>query len=46
MDVTITNEDLKFYDVNMKYTSEPGDFKVFTGPNSRDTQEQDFKLVL
>ncbi|GAB2704944.1 beta-glucosidase BglX [Mucilaginibacter koreensis] len=43
---TITNEDLKFYDVNMKYTSEPGDFKVFTGPNSMDTQEQDFKLVL
>jgi beta-glucosidase len=43
---TITNEDLKFYDINMKYTSEPGDFKIFTGPNSRDTQEQDFKLVL
>ncbi|WP_462264388.1 beta-glucosidase BglX [Mucilaginibacter sp.] len=43
---TITNEDLKFYDIRMKYTSEPGDFKVFTGPNSRDTQEQDFKLVL
>ncbi len=43
---TLTNEDLKFYDINMKYVSEPGDFKVFTGPNSRDTQETDFKLVL
>ncbi|OKS88309.1 beta-glucosidase BglX [Mucilaginibacter polytrichastri] len=42
---TLTNEDLKFYDANMKYTSEPGDFKVFVGSNSRDTQEADFKLI-
>lgn len=42
---TLTNEDLKFYDINMKYTSEPGDFKVFVGSNSRDTQEADFKLI-
>lgn len=41
----LTNEDLKFYDINMKYTSEPGDFKVFTGPNSRDVQEAGFKLT-
>jgi beta-glucosidase len=42
---TLTNNDLKFYDINMKYTSEPGDFKVFVGSNSRDTQEADFKLI-
>jgi beta-glucosidase len=42
---TLTNDDLKFYDINMKYTSEPGDFKVFAGSNSRDTQEADFKLI-
>lgn len=41
----LTNEDLKFYDINMKYTSEPGDFKVFTGTNSRDVQEAGFKLT-
>lgn len=41
----LTNEDLKFYDINMKYTSEPGDFKVFTGPNSRDVEEAGFKLT-
>lgn len=41
----LTNEDLKFYDINMKYTSEPGDFNVFTGPNSRDVQEAGFKLT-
>lgn len=43
---TLTNDDLKFYDINMKYTSEPGDFKVFVGTNSRDTQEASFKLTL
>ena len=41
----LTNNDLKFYDINMKYTSEPGDFKVFIGPNSRDVQEANFKLI-
>ncbi|SDE55241.1 beta-glucosidase [Mucilaginibacter pineti] len=41
----LTNNDLKFYDINMKYTSEPGDFKVFVGPNSRDVQEANFKLI-
>jgi beta-glucosidase len=29
----------------MKYTSEPGDFKVFVGTNSRDVMEADFTLV-
>jgi beta-glucosidase len=28
---TLTMDDLKFYDINIKYTSEPGDFKVFVG---------------
>jgi len=42
---TITEPDLRFYDINMKYTSEPGDFKVFVGTNSRDVMEADFTLV-
>lgn len=41
---TITPEDLKFYDVNMRWRAEPGDFTVFVGPNSRDTQSVDFTL--
>ena len=41
----ITNEDLKFYNSQLKYVSEPGDFKVFIGTNSRDVKEADFKLV-
>jgi len=42
---TLTANDLRFYDINMKYTYEPGNFKVFVGTNSRDVKEADFKLV-
>ena len=43
---TLTANDLKFYDINMKYTYEPGDFKLFIGTNSEDVKEVGFKLVL
>jgi beta-glucosidase len=42
---TLKPEDLKFYDINMKWVAEPGDFKVFVGPNSRDTKEAGFTLL-
>jgi beta-glucosidase len=42
---TISSNDLRFYDINMKYTYEPGDFKVFVGGNSRDVKEADFTLT-
>lgn len=42
---TITANDLRFYNIDMKYTYEPGDFKVFVGGNSRDVKEADFKLA-
>ena len=45
VDFAITAADLRFYDINMKYTYEPGDFKAFIGTNSRDVKEGDFKLV-
>lgn len=41
----LTEEDLKFYNQNLEYTAEPGDFKIFIGPNSKDTKEIDFKLL-
>jgi len=41
---TLTSDDLKFYDIAMKYTCEPGDFKVFVGTNSSDVKEADFIL--
>lgn len=40
----ITSEDLRFYDINMNYLAEPGDFKVFVGTHSECLQEADFSL--
>lgn len=40
----VTVEDLKFYDKDMHWTAEPGDFSVFVGPNSRDVKEMGFSL--
>ncbi len=42
---TLTSDDFKFYDNNMKYVAEPGDFKVFVGTSSDDVKEASFKLT-
>ncbi len=42
---TISENDLKFYNEALKYVAEPGDFKVFIGPNSRDVKESQFTLL-
>jgi beta-glucosidase len=41
---SITEPDLRFYNNDMNFKSEAGDFKVFIGTNSRDVNEADFKL--
>jgi beta-glucosidase len=41
---TITNDELKFYNQNMEWVAEPGEFKVFIGTNSRDLKEASFQL--
>ena len=41
----ITVDDLKFYNSNLKYLAEPGDFKVFIGTNSRDAKTNQFTLL-
>jgi len=41
---TITDDMLAFYDSNLKYTSEPGDFKVFIGGSSATMNEAGFEL--
>ncbi len=41
---TITVNDLKFYNADLKFVAEPGDFKVFIGGNSGDCKEADFRL--
>lgn len=40
----VTVEDLKFYNSNLKYLAEPGEFKIFMGGNSRDVIESTFRL--
>jgi len=37
--------DLKFFDNNLNYVAEPGTFKVYIGPNSRDVKEKEFELL-
>ncbi len=40
----ISVNDLKYYNYDLKYVAEPGDFKIFIGGNSRDVKEAGFKL--
>lgn len=37
--------DLKFYNSDLQYVAEPGDFKIFIGTNSRDVKGVDLKLL-
>ena len=37
-------EDLKFYNSDLRFVAEPGDFKVYVGGNSRDVKEAAFTL--
>ncbi len=41
----ISEEMLRFYNSQLKFVSEAGDFKAFVGTNSRDVKAVDFKLV-
>ena len=41
----ITTDDLKFYNNDLKYVYEPGDFKLFIGTNCDDVKEADFTLL-
>lgn len=41
---TIDVNQLRFYNSDLKYVYEPGDFKLFIGTNSRDVKEASFKI--
>lgn len=41
---TITPEMLKFYNFNLEYVNEPGDFDLMIGPNSQDVKTAKFTL--
>ncbi|WP_343523147.1 beta-glucosidase BglX [Pedobacter sp.] len=40
----ISENDLKFYNSDLKFAAEPGDFKVFIGTNSHEVKEASFTL--
>ena len=42
---TITEDDLKFYNTQLKYAAEPGEFNVQIGLDSQDVQQQTFELL-
>lgn len=42
---TLSVDDLKFYNNDLKYVYEPGDFKVFIGTNSEAVKEAGFKVL-
>ncbi|MBW3545612.1 MAG: glycoside hydrolase family 3 C-terminal domain-containing protein, partial [Bacteroidetes bacterium] len=41
----ITSEDLKFFNKDLEYIHEPGEFKVYVGTSSADVQEASFTLA-
>ena len=42
---TITPDLLKFYDYNLNYIIEPGDFDIMIGPNSRDVKKKTMTVL-
>lgn len=45
VEFTITPDDLKFYNYDLQYVAEPGDFKVMVGPDSRRVESLTFNYV-
>jgi beta-glucosidase len=41
----LTEEDLAYWNNELKFKADPGKFKVFVGGNSRDVKEAEFELV-
>ncbi|MGI4863542.1 MAG: beta-glucosidase BglX [Janthinobacterium lividum] len=41
----VSDNDLKFYNEDLQWVSEPGEFEVMTGGNSRDVQKVSFTLT-
>lgn len=44
VEFALTEKDLRFYNSDLKFVSEPGDFKVFVGTSSANTLETGFVL--
>ena len=45
VDFTITDEELSFYNHELEWVCEAGDFEIMLGPNSRDVQKINLKVI-
>jgi beta-glucosidase len=41
----LTSDDLRFYNSELEFKAEPGEFKVYCGPDSQNVQEANFTLI-
>ena len=42
---TLSEDDLKFYNADLKYVAEPGEFEVQIGLDSQNVQQNSFQLL-
>lgn len=42
----LSSEDLRFYNADLRFAAEPGDFEVFCGTDSKNVKSSRFKLVM
>lgn len=45
VEFTLTSDDLKFYNFDLDYVNEPGDYRLFIGPNSAENLSTTFRLA-
>lgn len=45
VEFTLTPDDLKFYNFGLDYVNEPGDYRLFIGPNSAENLSTTFRLA-
>ena len=45
VEFTLTPDDLKFYNFDLDYVNEPGDYRLFIGPNSAENLSTTFRLA-
>jgi beta-glucosidase len=41
----LTSDDLRFYNSELEFKAEPGEFKVYCGPDSQNVKEANFTLI-
>ena len=44
VEFTLTKEDLSYYNHDLQWVCEPGDFEIMIGPNIRDTEGVTFRV--